>query len=82
MEVIAVMRPKERQKRHVRKYAEGELGEDKSFFFRGPEGDFNCGSDLSVFLQLAVGVDDNTWLHHLRAGEYSKWFRKAIRTQI
>lgn len=25
-------------RRHHRKYAEGELGEDKSFYFRGPEG--------------------------------------------
>jgi hypothetical protein len=34
-----------------------------------------------VFLQLAAGVDDNTWLHHLRAGEYSKWFREAIKDE-
>jgi HAD superfamily hydrolase (TIGR01484 family) len=82
MEVIAVTRPKERQKRHVRKYAEGELGEDKSFFFRGPEGELNLrAQNLSVFLQLAAGVDDNTWLHHLRAGEYSKWFREAIKDE-
>ncbi len=28
---------------------------------------------------MAAGVDDKTWLHHLRAGEYSKWFRDAIK---
>jgi len=37
IEVITATRPKERQKRHARKYAEGELGEDRSFYFRGPE---------------------------------------------
>lgn len=29
--------PTEKSERHVRKYAEGELGEDKSFYFRGPK---------------------------------------------
>ena len=33
------------------------------------------------FLQLAAGVDDKTWLHHLRAGAYSKWFRDAIKDE-
>jgi hypothetical protein len=35
--------------------------------------------NLSIFLQLAAGVDDKTWLHHLRAGAYSQWFRDAIK---
>jgi HAD superfamily hydrolase (TIGR01484 family) len=82
VEVIAAARPKHRQKRHVRKYAEGELGEDKSFFFRGPKGDLNLrAQNLSIFLQLAQGVDDDTWLHHLRAREYSNWFRDAIKDE-
>jgi hypothetical protein len=32
-----------------------------------------------VFKQLAEGIDDETWLHHLKRGEYSKWFRKTIK---
>ena len=28
---------------------------------------------------MAEGVDDETWLHHLRQGEYSKWFRERIK---
>ena len=60
-------KPKERQKRHARKYAEGELGEDRSFYFRGPEATLNLrAQNLSTFLQMAAGVDDRTWLHHLR----------------
>jgi hypothetical protein len=31
-----------------------------------------------VFLQLAEGVDDETWLYHLRNGDYSGWFRREI----
>ncbi len=66
--------------RHRRKYAEGELGEDKSFYFRGPDGRLNLrAQNLVLFLQLAEGVDDETWLHHLRAGDYSRWVRNAIK---
>jgi HAD superfamily hydrolase (TIGR01484 family) len=80
LDVITPVRPKEKQKRHARKYAEGELGEDRSFYFRGPDAALNLrAQNLSTFLQMAAGVDDKTWLHHLRAGEYSKWFRDAIK---
>jgi hypothetical protein len=80
LELVTARRPKEKQKRHVRKYAEGELGEDKSFYFRGPESALNLrAQNLSTFMQLADGVDDKTWLHHLRAGAYSQWFRDAIK---
>ncbi|MGZ3601163.1 MAG: HAD-IIB family hydrolase [Ktedonobacterales bacterium] len=68
------------RRRHVRKYAEGELGEDKSFYFRGPEGKLNLrAQNLSVFLQMADGVDDETWTYHLRRHDYSRWFREAIK---
>lgn len=30
-------------------------------------------------MQLADGVDDETWMHHLRQGDYSRWFREAIK---
>jgi hypothetical protein len=68
--------------RHARKYAEGELGEDKSFYFRGPGEALNLrAQNLATFLQLADGVDDATWQHHLKAGEYSRWFRTAIKDE-
>ena len=28
---------------------------------------------------MAEGVDEATWLHHLQAGDYSRWFRTAIK---
>jgi hydroxymethylpyrimidine pyrophosphatase-like HAD family hydrolase len=63
-----------------RTYAEGRLPDDKTFVFRGPEGKLNLRAyNLVTFLELAGGVDDATWLHHLKRGEYSKWFRDAIR---
>jgi len=72
--------PQAEHQRHVRKYMEGELGPDKSFYFRGPEEKLNLRAhNLTMFLQLADGVDDETWLHHLRRGDYSLWFREAIK---
>jgi len=71
----------ERQ-RHVRKYAEGDLGPDKSFTFRGPDGRLNLrAQNLTLFLQMGDGVDAPTWLHHLRAGDYSRWARDAIKDE-
>src|SRR5207245_10737808 len=70
------------QRPHVRKYATGELGEDKSFYFRGPAGRLNLrAQNLALFVQLAEGVDDETWLHHLRLKDYSRWFREAIKDE-
>jgi hypothetical protein len=30
-------------------------------------------------MQMADGVDDETWLHHLQANDYSRWVREAIK---
>jgi HAD superfamily hydrolase (TIGR01484 family) len=74
--------PKSERKRHVRKYAAGELRPDKSFYFRGKDARLNLrAQNLQVFLQLADGVDDETWVHHLRQGDYSRWMRDAIRDE-
>ena len=32
-----------------------------------------------MFCQIAEGVDEETWLHHLKRQEYSKWFEVAIK---
>ena len=66
----------------MRNYSAGELGEDRSFYFRGPEDRLNLrAQNLTMFLQLADGVDDHTWLFHLIRGDYSKWFREAIKDE-
>src|SRR5215510_11519373 len=72
--------PKGERQRHHRKYAEGELGPDLSFYFRGPEGKLNLrAQNLYIFMQLADGVDDETWLYHLRNSDFSNWFRSIIK---
>jgi len=69
-------------RRHLRKYAEGELPEDRSFFFRGPEGKLKLRApNLITFMELGDGVDDDTWLFHLRRHEVSQWLREAIKDE-
>ena len=79
---VRVVQPELQRRRHARKYSEGELGEDRSFYFRGPDGLLSLRvQNLSLFLQIAAGIDDRTWLHHLRAGDYSAWVRDAIKDE-
>ena len=68
--------------RHRRKYAQGELAADESFYFRGPAGQLNLrAQNLMLFMQLAEGIDDATWMYHLRRGDYTRWFRDAIKDE-
>jgi hypothetical protein len=30
---------------------------------------------------MAEGVDEDTWMHHLRQRDYSKWFRSVIKDE-
>jgi hydroxymethylpyrimidine pyrophosphatase-like HAD family hydrolase len=67
-------------RRHKRKYALGELQDDECFYFRGADGKLNLkAQNLVLFAQIARGLDDETWLHHLRQGDYSRWFKAAIK---
>jgi HAD superfamily hydrolase (TIGR01484 family) len=67
--------------RHHRKYAEGNL-RYHSFYFRGPDGRLNLrAQNLWMFCQIAEGLDEQTWVFHLRRRDYSRWFRQAIRDE-
>lgn len=79
---VKVIPCKMERHRHSRKYAAGELPPDRSFYFRGPEDKMNLrAQNLMLFLQLADGVDDDTWQFHLREGDYSRWFRECIKDE-
>ena len=67
-------------KRHVKKYATGKLPPERSFRFRGPDGALDLvAHNLETFTMLAKGVDDATWLHHLRNGDVARWLRDEIK---
>jgi hydroxymethylpyrimidine pyrophosphatase-like HAD family hydrolase len=77
--LIEAHQPTEEHRRHSRKYAEGNLSPKRSFYFRGEHGKLNLrAKNLIQFLELAEGVDDDTWAYHLRLGDYSRWFRDSI----
>ena len=68
-------------RRHRRKYATGDV-QEKAFTFRGPDGKLRLrAQNLQLFLQMAEGVDDDTWRFHQRQGDYSRWFREAIKDE-
>jgi hypothetical protein len=77
---VRLAQPHGEHHRHIRKYAAGELPPDVSFYFRGPQGKLKLrAQNLQMFMQLADGVDDDTWCHHLSVGDYSRWFRERIK---
>ncbi|HET7880370.1 MAG TPA: HAD-IIB family hydrolase [Acetobacteraceae bacterium] len=66
--------------RHRRKYAEGRLGDDKSFWFRGADSRLRLQAhNLMLFIQIGEGVDSETWQWHRVQGDYSRWIREAIK---
>lgn len=80
--VIHTKQPRTVRKRHSRKYTEGNLGPEGSFYFRGPNGRLNLKApNLQVFMQLADGVDDETWEYHRKNGDFSKWVRALIKDE-
>jgi hydroxymethylpyrimidine pyrophosphatase-like HAD family hydrolase len=79
---VSIGKAREEHRRHVRNYAEGRLGEDRSFYFTGAAHQFNLRAhNLAAFLQLAEGIDDATWLFHLQNGDYTRWFRDSIKDE-
>ena len=79
VEPVSLVPASAQHRRHRRKYAAGDL-HDQAFVFRGPEGKLKLrAQNLAMFLQMAEGVDVATWEHHLRRGDYSRWFREAIK---
>ncbi len=71
-------RPQQLLKRHKKKYAAGDMQEN-SFYFTGANDKLHLkANNLAMFIQMAEGVDDDTWMFHLGKKEYSEWFRNAI----
>jgi hypothetical protein len=68
------------RRRHRLKYAEGKLGEDTSFYFRGPEEKLNLRAhNLILFLDMGDGVDEGTWEFHRRRGDFSGWMQDKVK---
>jgi hydroxymethylpyrimidine pyrophosphatase-like HAD family hydrolase len=76
---MRVIHGKAERLRHIRKYAVGDL-RTASFWFRGPNQIHNLSaSNLSLFCHIGRGIDQETWLFHLRRGDYSRWIRECVK---
>jgi HAD superfamily hydrolase (TIGR01484 family) len=76
---VQILRGRSERIRHHRKYAEGNMRQ-RSFFFRGPGNRHNLRAhNLALFSLLADGIDEETWMFHLRRGDYSRWFRSSVK---
>jgi len=54
-----------------------------SFYFRGPKEKQNLGApNLSLFCHIARGIDEETWLFHLRRGDYSRWIKGSVKDEF
>jgi hydroxymethylpyrimidine pyrophosphatase-like HAD family hydrolase len=70
---------KEDHRRHRHMYLDGDMEPHLRFYFRGPNGQLKLpAQNLRIFIQLGEGVDDATWLFHLRQGDYTRWFRDVV----
>jgi hypothetical protein len=76
---VEIARGRTERVRHQRKYSVGDLGAC-SFYFTGPRAQHNLrAQNLVMFSQIAQGIDEPTWLHHLRRGDYSRWFQDCLK---
>lgn len=79
LERFRVGRRETSHQRHVKKDATGKLPPERSFRFRSPDNALDLiAHNLETFTMLAKGVDDATWLHHLRSGDIARWLREEI----
>lgn len=66
--------------RHRHSLFEGEMEEEHQFVFRGANNQFNLrATNLKRFIELAAGLDDETWLFHLQRNDYSNWIEHVIK---
>ena len=66
--------------RHRHSLFEGEMDEEHQFIFRGAKNQFSLrAANLKRFIELASGLDDETWTFHLERNDYSNWIDHVIK---
>lgn len=76
LRVVRLEQPAQPHHRHSGKYALGDVGQARSFYFNGIA---RYAHNLQDFIDLSGLLDAPTWTAHLKAHDYSAWFRNVIR---
>ena len=77
---MLIIPPKATYRRHRRKYAHGDVGAERSFYFCGPANECNeRATNLVEFMQIGDMVDEETWRFHLEHGDFTRWLGEVIR---
>ncbi|SDA27933.1 hypothetical protein SAMN02799622_04170 [Methylobacterium sp. UNC378MF] len=77
--ILRVAQPHQVHRRHKGKYAVGDVGRARSFYFTRSLERPRQARNLFEFLDIGDQVGEGTWMRHLRAGDYSAWFEHVIR---
>jgi hydroxymethylpyrimidine pyrophosphatase-like HAD family hydrolase len=76
LDVAALLVP---HTRHARKYAESDLGEKRSFYFRQFAGGESVrAANVLEFAALLGDIDETTWRFHQERGDFARWLRECI----
>jgi hypothetical protein len=71
--------PQHRRRRHAAKLVAGDVGEGERLVVTGPDDALSLEvRNLSELVRTVEGIDDATWSHHLRKGDWSRWVRDVI----
>lgn len=65
--------------RHARKYAECDLGTERSFYFRPTAGATSIrAANVLEFAELLCDIDEPTWRFHQERGDFARWLRECV----
>jgi hypothetical protein len=74
--------PRQNHERHKGKYALGDVGRERSFYFTDGNGmTLGAARNLAEFVALAGQAPDAVWDRHLHRGDFGAWFLDVIRDE-
>jgi HAD superfamily hydrolase (TIGR01484 family) len=74
--------PRQDHERHKGKYALGDVGRERSFYFTDGNGrTLGSARNLAEFVNLASQTPDPVWDRHLHGGDFGAWFLDVIRDE-
>ena len=79
---VKIENPKQTHGRHRGKYAMGDVGPEHSFYFHGSAGQsVRRARNLAEFIHVIDEIGDDLWERHLRAGDFTLWFRDVVQDE-